>query len=366
VHDPRRIDRRGFLRLATAGVPLLTLSRLASHTAQAADTAFTIAVLPDTQNYVGYDVPRSRTDIFAGQTRWIVEHLAAEKIVFVSHVGDVVNHGAQKTIEWQRAETAMGLLHGRVPYSVVPGNHDYNRISDRSSGLSAFVKRYGQARYAGMPWYGGCSANQANHYQRFEGGGWSFLHLGLELEAPDAALEWAAGVIRAHPGRPTIVSTHSYVNDTTGRPKDHQFKGNSGEQIWQKLVRQNPQIFMTLNGHFYEDDGERAQTSTNDAGLPVFEMCADYQHYSNGGSGWMRLIRFEPADNRIAVRTYSPWLDATMDDRDSSFSFPLDFAQRFGDPGARSPAPTPPPTATPVVPPGAPDHRVHLPVIRAG
>ena len=57
-----------------------------------------------------------------------------------------------------------------------------------------------------------------------------------------------------------------------------------------KLITPNPQIFMTLNGHFYDDHGERFQISTNDAGLPVFEMCSDYQGYPNGGNGWLRKL----------------------------------------------------------------------------
>lgn len=259
-------NRRGFLRRAAVGTAVLVSPVVAPMVARAASTPFSIVVLPDTQFYTRYDGPSNRPAIFESQTRWIVEHKASENIVFASHVGDIVNNGAAKPIEWERANAAMGRLHGRVPYAAIPGNHDLNRIGSRSSGMSAFVEHFGRSRYGGMPWYGGCSTNQANHYQLFAAGGWTFLHLGLELEAPNSALEWAKQVIDGHHGLPTIVTTHSYQNDSTGRTTRNQFQGNSGEQIWQKLIKSNWQIFMVLNGHFYAKDGERHQVSYNSRG----------------------------------------------------------------------------------------------------
>jgi hypothetical protein len=344
MNDTPRISRRRFLRGALVGTALVGAPALAPLLARAAPAPFSIVVLPDTQFYVRYDGPSHRPGIFTGQTDWIVQNLASENIAFVTHVGDVVNNGAAQPIEWERANDALDRLHGRVPYSVVPGNHDFNRVSSRSSGLSAFVQHYGRARYGGMSWYGGSSSDQANHYQFFEAGSWRFLHLGLELEPSNTTITWAKSVLAAHAGLPTIITTHSYQNDSTGRTTTSQFQGNNGEQQWQKLVKLYPQIFMVLNGHFYAKDGERHQVSTNNAGLPVYEMISDYQHYSDGGRGYLRVIRFDPGANTISVRSYSPWLNHFMTDSDSQFSFSVDLARRFG--GALSPTATPSATAT--------------------
>lgn len=370
-----RTDRRQFLRRTAISGALLSVPALAPALAQASSTPFSIIVLPDTQFYARYDGPADRPKIFARQTEWILDHLASENIVFVSHVGDVVNNGAAKSIEWKRANAAMDTLHGRVPYSVVPGNHDLNRVGSRTSGLSAFVQRYGRARYAGMPWYGGCSSNQVNHFQLFEANGWTFLHLGLELEPPDDALAWAKQIIDAHAGVPTIVSTHSYQNDTTGRPTESEFQGNCGEQVWQKLIAPNPQIFMVLNGHFYAAEGERSQVSSNAAGMPVFELESDYQAYSDGGGGYLRIIRFDPSANTIGIRTYSPWYNQFMADETSEFNFSVDLAERFNTAQASTPTateqptPTKQPTAEPTQPPTptatAGNNRVFVPVADA-
>jgi hypothetical protein len=95
---------------------------------------------------------------------------------------------------------------------------------------------------------------------------------------------------------------------------------------------------MTLNGNFHEatgaGNGEWAQVSENDAGLDVYEMLANYQGYSNGGNGWLRLVRFVPGggssgQDRIEVWTYSPSLDEFRTDDRSRFDFDLSFADRF-------------------------------------
>lgn len=75
----------------------------------------------------------------------------------------------------------------------------------------------------------------------------------MQFSPPDASLEWAASVIRANPGLPTIVSTHDYM-DTSGQrlanPMIDANKAdamdNSPEMIWQKFISQNDQIFLVL------------------------------------------------------------------------------------------------------------------------
>lgn len=42
----------------------------------------------------------------------------------------------------------------------------------------------------------------------------------------------------------------------------------------------------------------------------VHTLLADYQARTNGGNGWLRILEFVPPENKINVKTYSPWLDA--------------------------------------------------------
>ena len=80
---------------------------------------------------------------------------------------------------------------------------------------------------------------------------------------------------------------------------------------------------MVVCGHVL---GVRNQTNRNAAGRPVHEILVDYQGLKNGGNGWLRLMRFSPARNKIHFETYSPLLDQY--NRDSKHTFSLDYEMK--------------------------------------
>ena len=306
-----------------------------------ASLPFTVAVLPDTQFY-----SQTYPETFKAQTRWVVANRVAENIAFVSHLGDIVQTGSS-TAQWTNADAAMDLLDGSlaanpdglVPYSATIGNHDYTKMYTKPNGATLYQQYFSAARYQGRSWYLGDSGRLGAHAQVFTAGGYRFLHLTIQFEPLDSDIAWAQGLIARHPGLPTILSTHSYLNPSTkarmatlngdAGPADD--PSNTGEQVFQKLVRPNPQIILVMNGHF---SGEHHQTSTNVLGQPVHELVADYQSRTSGGEGWMRLLQFDPENARIAVRTYNVLTGRYEIDTNSDFSLPLDFAGRFGPPAA--------------------------------
>jgi hypothetical protein len=304
-----------------------------------ATAPFTVAVLPDTQFY-----SQSYPDTFKAQTRWIVDHKASDSIAFVSQLGDIVQTGSSTT-QWTNADAAMDILDGNlattpdglIPYSATIGNHDYRTMYTKPNGAALYEQYFSSARYRGRSWYLEESGRLGAHAQVFTAGGYRFLHLTFQFEPLDSDLAWAQGVIARNPGMPTIVSTHSYLNPTTkarmarlngdvGFPGD---PSNTGEQVFQKLIRPHPQIILVMNGHF---SGEYHQTSLNAAGQPVHEMVADYQSRSNGGDGWMNLLRFDVDAGTISVKTHNVLSGAYETDADSQFSFAVDFRGRFGPP----------------------------------
>ena len=298
---------------------------------------FTIVILPDTQRYT-----EAFPENFRAQTEWVVHNRVPKNIVFLAHVGDIVQTPTNMT-QWKSADQAMAVLDGDpgknpdglLPYAVALGNHDYDDptciVHD---GATRYIKFFGGSRYKGRSWYGGASPDDHNHYQFFQGDGQTYLHIDLEWEAPDSSLQWAQGILDRYPDTPTLITTHYYLrlhlppSNTTGHQRTAiSEKGNPAVEIFQQLVRPNPQVFMVNGGHY---SGETHQISTNAAGLPVFEMMADFSHFRpKGGNGWLRLIQFKPDDNVIQVRTYSPVLDRFETDADSQFSFHVNFADRL-------------------------------------
>jgi hypothetical protein len=339
------------MKLKLAAVAL-TFFLLLPRVSRAADgNFFTIVVMPDTQYYT--EVTWKNDQYFKGQTHWIVDNAKKEHIVFVSHVGDLQQdgtflrlnkqpdkeqadlvakstpeHPAVNTIQWERASAAMKILDDAdMPYCAVAGNHDYLHW-DRKTLPVNYLKYFGPERFAGKTWFGGSSPAMAKSpagmdmFQYFSAGGHKFLSIGLQFAPDQWDLDWAQKVIDKNPGLPTIITTHGYMTNT-GFDKDRR-------NIWTGLVKKNPQIFMTINGHV---NGHNNVTEKDEAGLDVYEMLVDYQDlkvdgFANGG-GYMRLMRFYPEKNQIEVKTYSPVTKKFLDNPKDQFTIECNFAERF-------------------------------------
>jgi hypothetical protein len=379
------------------------------------------------------------SDIFIEQMREIAGRGAASggDVVFVAAVGDVWQHmssdmdpahyarglramdnpilglqssiasGPTRDIEIPKAIEGYKLISAAgIPFGVAPGNHDYDAIwsvagyvpnpdkapgtrSDTVAdlglvhigGLSNFRSAFGSDTefFRDKQWYldgyqgGGSSA------QLFTAGGYRFLHFAFEMQAGDAVLAWAQGIIDQYPGLPTLISTHDYLNPAgerqpsaildlaLGDPQGN----NHAEQIWQKFISANDQILMVFSGHQL---GQATRIDNNRSDHKVYQMLSDYQERgqasldggqpprSNGsgvpiGDGWYRELRFHLGGDtaRVDVKTrsshyqvyssaldnYAPWYkqleqpsmtDAEFNAADE-FTLTLDdFYTRFGRP----------------------------------
>lgn len=345
-------NRTGHIRLTALAVETSGNEKRAFVDLMAQETqGFSIVVIPDTQKMIEV----SSNTMTRQMIDWVVQQRDSRNIEFVTHVGDVVEHGSSSA-EWQRADEALDQLDGVVPYSVGVGNHDYAEIWNKCSSTANYANYFGPQRYSGYSWYGGVGPGGTNHFQVFEAGGRRFLHLNLEWEPrgvvgdPTTPLGWARSIIEDHPDLPTIITTHAYLWDQpneegrfpgpaqSATEGDPSCAGTTGVGIYEALVEPYPQVFMVLNGHFHQkpdgEDGEYYQVGTNSAGLPVYEMLSNYQDYEIENQSWLRIIQFEPGGganglDRISVQTYSPVLEQYQTDANSQFHFDLSFDERW-------------------------------------
>ena len=155
-----------------------------------------------------------------------------------------------------------------------------------------------------------------NNYQLFSGGGLDFVIVHLVYCPPADAVAWADSIFKQYPDRIGIMTTHAYLNEAAQRATH----GCTDTQyLWDGLALPNPNLHFMLSGHVH-DESRRSDVAN---GHPVFQMLADYQGRAQGGEGWLRILRFVPAENKIYVQTYSPWLDRFEVDANSEFT--LDF-----------------------------------------
>jgi hypothetical protein len=330
---------------------LALLITILAPTPRARGEAFRIVAIPDTQEYARWNNQLLTGGDFDGRgifnrhVQWIADQRTASNTAFVTHLGDVWHNYGNQPVEHTIANGAMSRLDGVLPYSVAIGNHDYDQVgtvngfSGQISGTSTFENYFGPdtARFSGKPWYGG-SFRGVNSYQTFSAGGFDLLHLTLEVEPDDNVLNWAQGVIDAHPGRPTFFTIHEWLFPYDEEGSDQAawqeiryrkaFPANDAETVFNQLMKENPQVFMVLAGHaFRGEHGENSRVDLNDAGLPVYSMLSDYQGRDNGGDGWLRLLDFDTDLNELSVQTYSTELGRFETDADSQFTLPLDLAR---------------------------------------
>ena len=321
-------------------------------------SSFAIAVLPDTQFYSRYATTDENLQFqrkygstpYVAQTKWIVDNAAALRIPFTIHLGDVVDQQG-KPQQWQVADSAMRMLEAaKMPYSILAGNHDvisdvdYVDASSQSSDTDAqrnlakepYLQTFPTIRAQQQETFGGRDPSGFHEYHVFEVDGNAFMVLSLSWRASDAAISWARSVLAQHPTMPTILATHQLLNIAADgvSPLEVPY----GLMLWDKLVRDNDQIFMTLNGHYH---GGAHLTKTNDFGNAVEEMVVDYQMSYMGGNGLMRLYEFDLTNDKIRILSFSPWVTqkpadmlnefdvAVLTDANHQFEIDIDFKKRF-------------------------------------
>ena len=302
--------------------------------------AFTVVVLPDTQYYSS-----SHPEIFAAQTRWIVEQKSARNIAVALHVGDIVD-GANDPAQWTVANSSLRLMDGLVPYVLVPGNHDTDGGNrDFEARRQGPIDSYFSPDTMGWITNTMTAGQIESNYALVDIGPQQWLVLGLEFGPRDAVITWADGVLKAFPTKPAIIVPHAYLYRDGTRydvaksgldPSQPNFQNfipqwynftpkegsNDGEEIWQKLIVPNPNVRLVFCGH---DSAAARLTSLRPDGSRVHQMLSDYQWLDDsGGSGYLRVLEFDYGQKQIRVQTYSPYLDQFMTDDANQFTLSLE------------------------------------------
>jgi predicted MPP superfamily phosphohydrolase len=282
---------------------------------KSANDPFTILWFTDTQYYA-----ESYPDIFDRLGDWIAEEYKKGTFAYAIHTGDIVNV-ANDEKQWEVADRNLKKLDDAgVPYGVLAGNHDV--IIDGVN-YSYYGKYVGADRYKDNPWYGGEMDNNRNHYDLFSFGGhdFIFLYIGFGLEDTPETVAWANEVLQKHADRIAIVGMHAYL-ETNGT------LSNMAQNVFDQVIAPNKNVQLVLSGHYHAAN-RVVKTVTHPDGTTrqVIEMLADYQGGPEGGSGYVRLLKFDPTAGTLDVDTYSPYLDDYnfFDDAVEDFTEPFVF-----------------------------------------
>jgi predicted phosphodiesterase len=303
-----------------------------------AKDSFTVAVLPDTQNY-----SERFPELFLAQTQWLVENREDRNIAAVLHLGDITNRNLPE--QWQNAQKAMNQLDGHLPYFMVPGNHDYSdngSCQDRTTLLNEY---FPVAKFKETPNFAAVydkeSDRMENNCQLFSAGGRNFVVIGLEFGPRKDVVRWANEMAEKYKDREAILITHAFIysdetrydwakygTKQTWNPHSYPIAKNTGddvmdgEELWQNLVSKHENFILTLSGHVLHDGLGRVVTATP-GGREVPQCLVNFQMKPRGGDGWLRLLEFRPDGKTVQVYDYSPTLNKRNTSSQNEFELKL-------------------------------------------
>ncbi|MFE9952799.1 LamG-like jellyroll fold domain-containing protein [Streptomyces sp. NPDC005531] len=304
-----------------------------SHRFDAESPRFALAVLPDTQ-YL-FDADSADPEPLKETFHYLVAQRQEANIAFMTHLGDVTEHGSEEEIGL--AADTFRTIHGKVPYSVLAGNHGINSGTDDQRGDTAYLRAFGPQRFTSMPTFGGASPDGYNSYHVLQAAGREWLVLALDWRASEKGLAWAQGVLDAHPTLPVVLTTHDIA---WAEDNGQAHLSDNGQRLWDRIIRGNDQIFMALGGHYWPPG---RTVLTNDAGHDVHVHITNYQDRYYGGAGMVRLYSFDLVRQVVDVETFSPWFLARDPEKRTPleaetieltgpvdrFSLDIDFEERF-------------------------------------
>lgn len=320
------------------GSPGVVVNATQSAFVPSIDAAWSMVVMPDTQNYAKSAADKANLTLL---TEWIRDNREAFKIQVVLQEGDIVNNnntnnpssGDQTSTEqWQNVKQSFSVLDGHVPYILAAGNHDHGTTDAQNR--QTFLNDYFQPSDNPLtdPAQGGILKGQMNpgelqnaYYAFTAPDGRKMLIFSLEWEPRPATVAWANSIaaLPEYADHTASMVTHGYLTgDNTRYANSRVLEDHSGEELWQAFVSEHENFEMTFNGH-HGGDGAGYLVSTGDEGNTVHQMFINTQFETHGGDGWIRIVEFLEDGTTVRVRTYSPLWDIHRTHSEYAFQFQI-------------------------------------------
>lgn len=286
----------------------------------------------DTQYYA-----QDHPEVWESITDWMVAEYEKGSYEYVFHTGDLVQN-ATVPEEWLVADQNFDRMDtAGIPYGVMAGNRDLD-LTTSPYDYSYYWKYFGADRFVNNEWYGGNMDDNRNHYDLITAGGEDFimLYLGYGFDDTPETIAWANQVLSEYSDRNAILATHLNLTPSGERGSGPAYN------VHHKIVRPNENVKMVLSGHFHGAT-HNVVTLKNADGTErqLVEVLSNYQGTTNPavrGSGYLRLMDFNPASDTLSFTTYSPYLDDYnfFADEVDTFTVPFDFEGEGAPPATAS------------------------------
>lgn len=258
---------------------------------------FSIAWFTDTQYY-----SEQYHHHFENIVDWIVEKKDELKIKYVPHTGDVVDEWDEEDQYIISSDYLKKIEDAGIPFGVLAGNHD---VAHGAEKYDLYWKYFGEDRYKSNSYYGGSYKNNLGHYDlvTVDGVEMIFVYMSWDIYYPET--EWINDILAKYSDRMAVIAVHRGINASAAQ-------SYQSRMLLNEVCSKNKNVFAVINGHYhgsalnfegFDDDGD----GINDR--VVYQICTDYQSGPEGGSGYIKMLYFDLANDKIYINSYSPSLD---------------------------------------------------------
>lgn len=281
-----------------------------------------ILIIPDIQNYTYTEERFKYLNAIANY-----HHSNHENIDAVLQVGDLTNNNLLSQYE-NAYNQLLGSFNKEDQLVFCLGNHDYGNNGSSDIRMSNFPESM-------MPPYD----------LRMEGSQWEnyvrYITLGeerygvmvLEFCTRNETLEWANSILSSDASTPYIILIHVFLDQNgdmfdAANPnvvnkgsshKNYQMGDdykNDSREIFDKIIYNNTNVKLVVCGHCLTPSHINVHSENNVAGNPVHMIEVNYQHYTDGGLGYVGIL--DVAGDAYRIRSYSTY-ENKYGSRDISF-----------------------------------------------
>lgn len=257
---------------------------------------YTVAWISDTQHYSD-----KFPYVFYSMTEYLARNRETLNLRYVIHTGDLVQD-FDVPEQWRVADKAMKTIED-IPTGVLAGNHD---IDTHTNDFSIYGQYFGADRFRHQEVFGASHQNNRAHYDLVTLGEEECIFVYVSYAPAECCLDFARRAFEAYPDRTGFLCVHEYL-DTDLSLREAAFP------LLENVVKPCPNVYYVLCGHRYNSNYVPLELDDDGDGLTdrtVYQVIANYQREGlEGGSGFIRFMRFSPREGMIRMYTYSPYLD---------------------------------------------------------
>ena len=273
--------------------------------AEPTNYAYSLMVVGDTQ-YLTKNKPSNLDKLYS----WIIDNVEAKNTKYVIGVGDITH--TDSASEWESAYSAISKMEGKVPYSLVRGNHD-NRMTYFDEYFGKENSHYAQ-QYIHS--YKNDYTRARNTVHEFTAGNQDYLIVNLDMGMPDDVIEWADGIISSYPNHNVIIVTHAYLHSSGNQLNDSNYEAptkydatfNNGDDLWTKLIKKHANISFVFSGHVLSSNIAMRQLK-GDNGNIVTQFMINPQSIDDNSvsehTGMVAVIYFSQDGKAVDLQWYS-------------------------------------------------------------